>query len=209
MNILILSHCWTSLWNLTSELFSREYRVITITDKDFLHDISTELIDMALLYYPQFGERELEDSLLIRAKCKAPIHVISKYCDVDVSILTQNNVTMSPDPISYFMQYLPIQKLSSEDSKIHFQLIATKRLVVVNSREIELSHKEFEVIQLLYDYKREIVEREVLINSIWGGICSDANVYVTIQKLREKIEDDPRNPKYIVTKRGGGYSLAI
>ncbi|MFD3259599.1 helix-turn-helix domain-containing protein [Paenibacillus lentus] len=210
MNILLLSHCWTSSWHLTSELLYRKYHVLTITDKSWLQHISTDFIDLVFLYFPRFGQSELEVSLLIREKCQAPIHIIYKNCDiVNLSILTHKNMTLHHDPIAYLMPYPPLQKPNSKDSIIHFQLIQPKRIVIVNSKEIELSHREFEVLQFLYDSKGEIVEREELINSIWGGICSDANVYVTIQKLREKIEDNPRNPKYIVTKRGGGYSLTI
>lgn len=205
MNILILSHCWTSSWYLTSELLFRKYHVIAITDISFLQHISTELIDLVYLYYPKFSENELEVSLLIREKCPAPIHIIYKYCDIaNVSILTHKNITINPDPIAYLMQYPPLQKSNSEDSIIHFQLIPPKRIVIINNREIELSQREFEVLQYLFSFKGELVERDKLINSIWGGICSDVNVYVTIQKLREKIEDNPRNPKYIVTRRGGG-----
>ncbi|WP_165861235.1 winged helix-turn-helix domain-containing protein [Paenibacillus paeoniae] len=210
MNILLLSQCLTSSCNLLSELLHRKNHVITITDNSCLQHISTELIDLVLLYYPRFGEKELETSLSIREKCQAPIHIINKYCDnVNVSFLTQKNITINLDPIAYLMQFLPLQKSKSEESVIHFQLDPPKRIVIVNNREIELSHREFQVLHFLYNFKGEIVVREDLINSIWGGICSDANVYITIQKLREKIEDNPQKPKYIITKRGGGYLLSI
>ncbi|WP_068687062.1 winged helix-turn-helix domain-containing protein [Paenibacillus oryzae] len=210
MNILLLSQCLTSSCNLLSELLHRKNHVITITDKSCLQHISTELIDLILLYYPKFGEKELEMSLSIREQCKAPIHIINKYCDnVNVSILIQKNITINLDPIAYLMQFLPLQKSKAEEEVIHFQLDPPNRIVIINNREIELSPRECEVLQFLYDFKGGIVKREDLINSIWGGICSDANVYITIQKLREKIEDNPQKPEYIVTKKGGGYLLSI
>ncbi|MHA6481959.1 winged helix-turn-helix domain-containing protein [Paenibacillus sp. strain BS8-2] len=210
MNILLLSHCMGSSFNILSELLQRKNHIITITDESCLQHISTKFIDLVLLYYPKFGEKELGISLFIREKCQAPIHIINKYCDiVNVSFLTQKNITINSDPISYLMQLIPLHKPKSEEALIHFKLDAPRRIVIINNREIDLSHREFEVLQFLYTYKGEIVERVDLINSIWGGMCSDANVYITIQKLRDKIEDNPKKPSFITTKRGGGYLLSI
>lgn len=212
MNILILTNCLIFSWCLKVELLNRNYHIITITDDSLLEHISIESIDQFFLYYPRFGRDELEVILYIRKKCQAPIQIISKYYDIDKKdILNQKDITINLDPMSLILNNFSPDKSNYIDSTStsHFRLDSSRRAVIINGREIELSHREFDVLQFLYNFKGEIVETERLINSIWGGFCSEANVYVTIQKLREKVEDNPRNPKLIVSKIGGGYSLII
>jgi len=74
-------------------------------------------------------------------------------------------------------------------------------------RRIPLSIKEFELLRLLASRPGQIMTRQVLLDEVWGyHYFGDARtVDVTVRRLREKIEDDPANPRYVLTKRGAGY----
>ena len=78
----------------------------------------------------------------------------------------------------------------------------TKRGEVIN-----LTLREFELLTFLSTQTPTIFTRENLLEKVWGyEYFGDVRaVDVTIRRLREKIEDDPSKPKYIVTKRGVGY----
>ena len=78
----------------------------------------------------------------------------------------------------------------------------TKRGDVIN-----LTLREFELLTFLATQKTQIFNRETLLEKVWGyEYFGDVRaVDVTIRRLREKIEDDPGKPRYIITKRGIGY----
>ncbi|HIT73009.1 DNA-binding response regulator [Tyzzerella sp. An114] len=72
---------------------------------------------------------------------------------------------------------------------------------------IDLTFREFELLKFLAQQKSQVFSREVLLEKVWGyEYFGDVRtVDVTIRRLREKIEDDPGKPSYILTKRGVGY----
>ncbi len=72
---------------------------------------------------------------------------------------------------------------------------------------VELTLREFELIKFLASQKGQIFTREQLLEKVWGyEYFGDVRtVDVTIRRLREKVEDDPGKPLYIITKRGIGY----
>lgn len=76
---------------------------------------------------------------------------------------------------------------------------------------LELTHREFELLVYLARHQGQVLTREHLLQSVWGfDYFGDVRtVDVTIRRLREKIEDDPSQPKYIITRRGLGYTLRI
>lgn len=82
------------------------------------------------------------------------------------------------------------------------------RYEVAKSGEvIELTLREFELLKFLVIQDNQIFTREQLLKDVWGYeyFGDIRTVDVTVRRLREKIEDDSSNPKYIMTKRGVGY----
>ncbi|MGD8779662.1 MAG: response regulator transcription factor [Ignavibacteria bacterium] len=78
-----------------------------------------------------------------------------------------------------------------------------------NGNEVQMSHKEYEVLNYLWKRKNETVSRDSLLKDVWGE-----DVYITtrtidnfILKLRQKIETDTKHPKIILTVHGIGYKL--
>ncbi|MFZ5989349.1 MAG: response regulator YycF [Bacillota bacterium] len=76
-----------------------------------------------------------------------------------------------------------------------------------NNEVIELTLREFELVKFLALQQGQIFSRENLLEKVWGyEYYGDVRtVDVTVRRVREKIEKDPSNPAYIMTKRGVGY----
>lgn len=79
--------------------------------------------------------------------------------------------------------------------------------VIVRGQEVNLSPKEFRLLDLFMSYTRRVWSREQLLDQVWGSdfVGDSKTVDVHIRWLREKLERDPSNPEYIVTVRGFGY----
>ena len=79
--------------------------------------------------------------------------------------------------------------------------------VMKNGTVIDITLREFELLKFLATQPDKIFSREKLLENVWGyEYYGDVRtVDVTVRRLREKIEDDPSMPKYIITKRGVGY----
>lgn len=74
---------------------------------------------------------------------------------------------------------------------------------------IELTHREFELLHYLAKHIGQVMTREHLLQTVWGyDYFGDVRtVDVTVRRLREKIEDNPSHPAWLVTRRGVGYYL--
>lgn len=83
----------------------------------------------------------------------------------------------------------------------------TGRRVYVDKREVELTNKEYDLLAYMISRPDMVLKKEVLYDQIWGpGAYGDVRtVAVHINRLREKIEDDPANPLHIQTVWGTGY----
>ncbi|PZO95941.1 response regulator YycF [Streptococcus halichoeri] len=75
--------------------------------------------------------------------------------------------------------------------------------------EVELTHREFELLYHLAKHMGQVMTREHLLETVWGyDYFGDVRtVDVTVRRLREKIEDTPSRPEYILTRRGVGYFM--
>ena len=74
---------------------------------------------------------------------------------------------------------------------------------------IELTHREFELLHYLAQHIGQVMTREHLLQTVWGyDYFGDVRtVDVTVRRLREKVEDSPSHPTWLVTRRGVGYYL--
>ncbi|MBE7047970.1 MAG: response regulator transcription factor [Ruminococcaceae bacterium] len=83
----------------------------------------------------------------------------------------------------------------------------TKYEAIKNGVTLDLTLREYELLKFLVTQPNRIFSREALLSSVWGyEFYGDVRtVDVTVRRLREKLEDDSSNPRYILTKRGVGY----
>ena len=80
--------------------------------------------------------------------------------------------------------------------------------VYKDGRALELTQREYDLIRFLASQPGKVFSREALMEHVWNyeGYVGDVRaVDVAVRRLREKIEDDPASPKFILTKRGMGY----
>ena len=87
------------------------------------------------------------------------------------------------------------------------------RRVFIGEREINLTAKEFDLLELLVRNPNKVYIREALLTYVWGNKAMDSGdvrtVDVHVRRLREKIEPSPSDPKYVHTKWGVGYYFRV
>jgi two-component system response regulator RegX3 len=85
----------------------------------------------------------------------------------------------------------------------------SRRTVTRKTREVELSRKEFDLLALFATRLGQVVTREVCLDTLWWGLeLSDTRTLDThVKRLRQKIEEDPANPRHLITIRGVGFRL--
>ncbi|HEY83116.1 MAG TPA: response regulator transcription factor [Dehalococcoidia bacterium] len=90
-----------------------------------------------------------------------------------------------------------------DDLRINFN----ERKVIVRGREVPLRPTEYRLLYQLVSNAGRLLSHETLLSRVWGPEYRDEDHYVRlyITYLRQKIEEDPKNPKYILSERGLGY----
>ena len=81
-----------------------------------------------------------------------------------------------------------------------------------NGKAVDLTQREYELLTFLASHPNKVYSRIALMEQVWnyGYVGDDVRtVDVTVRRLREKIEADPANPVYILTRRGAGYYFAV
>lgn len=101
----------------------------------------------------------------------------------------------------------PKEKNSSVIEQGDLKLECESRRLYIKGKEINLTAKEFDLLELLVKNENKVYSREDLLNLVWGyeypGDVRTVDVHV--RRLREKVESNPSEPKYIHTKWGVGY----
>lgn len=84
--------------------------------------------------------------------------------------------------------------------------------VDILGNEINLTATEYKLLELLAINKGKVVTKEILLEKLWdnnGNFVDENTLSVNIRRLRKKIEEDPKNPKYIITVFGIGYTESV
>jgi DNA-binding response OmpR family regulator len=103
-------------------------------------------------------------------------------------------------------QASPDEKISFGQVEIDLELLQVKR----QGQPVYLTPTEFRLLRFLIKHPKRPFNRQALIEAVWGydsDIGNDRTVDVHIRHLREKLEHDPTNPRWIVTVRGMGYKF--
>ncbi len=122
----------------------------------------------------------------------------------------------SPKEIAYRVK-AQLRRLEYKQSSIQNDSIKIGELTIdtdgcrvkKKDKEIELTAREFEILKQLAENIGRVISRERLYETVWGedSFGCDNTIMVHIRHLREKIEDNPTNPEYIITMKGLGYKL--
>ena len=82
-----------------------------------------------------------------------------------------------------------------------------RRLVTVETREVKLTPREYDLLRLLVAHAGKVLTHKFLLREIWGGESDVQYLRIYIRTLRQKIESDPEQPRLILTEQGVGYRL--
>lgn len=132
-------------------------------------------------------------------------YVTKPFSNRELVARVKANLRRSGTPVQADAQEPENQELTVGDLTIHPDAYTvTKR-----GEKIELTHREFELLHYLAQHLGQVMTREHLLQTVWGyDYFGDVRtVDVTVRRLREKIEDNPSHPEWLVTRRGVGYYL--
>ena len=103
-------------------------------------------------------------------------------------------------------EYKPEEPVRSELKAGDFVLRLDVQKAICKGKEISLTSKEFSILCKLMEKPGETISKEDLYREIWGESDFDrTKMLVYIKRIRDKIEDDPSNPKHLLTEWGKGY----
>jgi len=131
---------------------------------------------------------------------------LRKELDIPVLMVGDSGSAKAPYSASRGRTALPF--LDEEDlERDSLRLCPRSRGVFVNGKEVSLKNREFELLYYLISHPDQVFSREHLYERLWGQDPGGNTTTVTvhINRLREKIEDDPAAPRYIKTVWGIGY----
>jgi DNA-binding response OmpR family regulator len=99
--------------------------------------------------------------------------------------------------------YKPEGALKFEEMEI----IPDKQVVILNGKTLDMTTMEFQLLMLLAERKGKIVTRDQIMEGIRGAdwLAFDRSVDVSVSRLRQKLQDDPKSPRFIKTIWGTGY----
>lgn len=149
--------------------------------------------------------------IMLTAKSEDSDKIIGFECGADDYITKPFNILELKARIRALLRRASIQnvqeKQSSRLSRGHITLDVERRLAYKSDKPVELTVKEFDVMELLMRNPGKVYSRENLLNTVWGvDYMGDVRtVDVHIRRLREKLELNPASPEYICTKWGVGY----
>lgn len=183
--------------------------------KENIYDIL--LLDVMLPKYDGFEVcrqiREYSDVpiIMLTAKGDDMDKILGLEYGADDYITKPFNILEVKARIKAILRRTGRKKPEREDDKIivkgEMKIDCESRRVVIGEQETNLTAKEFDLLELLAMNPNKVYSRENLLNIVWGyEYPGDARtVDVHIRRLREKIETNPSDPKYVYTKWGVGY----
>ena len=183
--------------------------------KENVYDIL--LLDVMLPKYDGFEVcrqiREYSDVpiIMLTAKGDDMDKILGLEYGADDYITKPFNILEVKARIKAILRRTGRKKPEREDDKIivkgEMKIDCESRRVVIGEQETNLTAKEFDLLELLAMNPNKVYSRENLLNIVWGyEYPGDARtVDVHIRRLREKIETNPSDPKYVYTKWGVGY----
>jgi two-component system, OmpR family, KDP operon response regulator KdpE len=83
-----------------------------------------------------------------------------------------------------------------------------RRIVKIGDEEVKLSPKEYDILRVMVQYAGKVLTHNFLLKQVWGNAYDVQYLRVYVRQLRQKIEPNPEQPRYIKTETGVGYRLS-
>lgn len=121
---------------------------------------------------------------------------IEKPYDIDILLAKIHGI---------FKRRYALDEITDGDIRVN----KVSRTVYKSNAEVEMTSKEFDLLVMLMENKGKVLNKEYIFNQIWGSdsFSEQQTLTVHVKWLRQKIEDDPKNPKRILTAWGVGYKF--
>ncbi len=211
---------------LRANLEEQHYRVLAVNQgAQFLRQLQLEEPDVILLstFLPDMNGLELLQRL--REFSRTPVVMLSDECEEDERVrlldLGADDVVIKPFGMNELLarvRALLRRGASSMEQPPGQAVFTTGELVIdyaqhqvfVGDRQVPLSRTEYRLLSTLARNAGKVLTHEVLLERVWGPEYNREVdfIWVYISRLRHKIEDDPRRPRYILTIPDVGYKLA-
>ncbi|WP_342554252.1 response regulator transcription factor [Paenibacillus sp. FSL R7-0652] len=208
-------------------LESENYEVIEAVDGQDAIDKVTEETDLIILDMMMPNKSGLKACLEIREKTSAPIlFLTAKTQDSDKQLaFSSGSDDFLSKPFSYtelvarvkallrrYYVYRGKEKVEESEHIVVKDLTIHQdsKSVFIGDKEISLTDIEYQILMLLASKRRKVFSAENIYESVWQQpyfyTCNNT-VMVHIRNLRNKLEDDPQQPKYVKTVWGKGYKI--
>lgn len=151
--------------------------------------------------------------IMLTAKSEDMDKIMGFECGADDYITKPFNILEVKVRIRALLRRSGVTGQKESDTTLsvgHIMLDTIQRIAQKDGASVELTAKEFDLMELLIRNPGRVYSRENLLNVVWGYeyIGDYRTVDVHIRRLREKLELDPANPQYVSTKWGIGYYLS-
>lgn len=210
---------------LSDYLTDQNFHVTALEDgTDVAHHLSTGAFDLLILDLMLPGEDGLEICRRVRASHSIPIIILTaKGEDLDriigIEMGADDYMAKPFNPRELVARIKAVLRRTTasetaarqEDSILEFEgnrvNYGIRQLLDADGNEIELSSKEFELLNVLTNNARQVMSRDELIRLVQGDSPGpeDRSIDMLVARLRKKIEKDPKKPQLIKTIRGTGY----
>ena len=182
---------------------------------NFLHDNEAELILLDINLKDGLGFNLCKE---IREKTNIPILFVSARNTDDDKIIALNiggdDYIEKPYSLGVILAKVKVvlKRFKKDETKDfndgHLRVDNVNKCVYVNDNLIKLTSLEFKLLNYLVTNPKRLITKEELFKNVWNdGWTSDGTLNVHIRKIREAIEIDPNNPKYITTVWKEGYKF--
>lgn len=209
-------------------LSNEGYRLLKAYDgAEALRWLESEEVDLIILDVMMPNLDGIAACMKIREERNVPIIMLSaKNTDMDkingLSIGADDYVGKPFNPLelvarakSQLRRYHQFNKDTSASADEHLLTFedlvidTAKHEVDVDNRKVKLTPREFAILELLARHQGQVLSMEQIYNKVWNEPFLDGGntVMVHVRKIREKIEPDPKRPRYVQTVWGVGYKL--
>lgn len=210
---------------LRASLTAHDYQVVEAEDgKSAVRACTVELPDLVILDLGLPDVDGLEVISQMREWSKVPIIVLSIRSDesdkVDALDRGANDFVTKPFGMAELMARMRVILRQSGlaehggDPVIKagdIEVDLSKRLVTVNGSPVRLSRKEYDLLRILITHPDKVITHQQILSEVWGPAYVEETQYlrVYIGHLRQKLEDEPAEPKHFLTEPGVGYKFQL
>jgi two-component system KDP operon response regulator KdpE len=226
-SILLAGDGFDSFGDLRNALTAEGYEVLIADDNgESIHLAAASYADLIILNlnHAHTNGKGAKICMEFRMRTKCPIIVLSEdYDDEDwIKLLNEcaDNYIVKPfsnewllavvrTSLRLWLDYKHNRKIPNHDiDRYKLTINHDTREVRVQNRKVDLTRTEFDILYYLAKNDGRVISHEEMINVVWGDKGSKAGqLRSLIYQIRQKIEDDPKKPEFIITVPGFGYRL--